>query len=115
MKSAYEKTRWATPLLLLTITLTTKLTMGQVIPNIDWVQYYPEKNQIANVPSAIDANNNVYVTGYTYVGTTPDIPTLKYDAAGTLLWPVHYNNGGADQANAITLDQGGNVYVTGFS
>lgn len=115
MKSAYEKTRWAKALLLLTITLTTKFTVGQVIPNIDWVKYYSEKNQIANVPSAIDANNNVYVTGYTYVGTTPDITTLKYDAAGTLLWSVHYNNGGTDQANAITLDQSGNVYVTGFS
>ena len=102
-------------ILLFAIVLSNKNLIGQVIPNIDWVKYFSEKNQIANVPSAIDANNNVYVTGYTYFSGTPDITTLKYDASGVLLWSVHYNNGGTDKANAITLDQSGNIYVTGFS
>ncbi len=91
---------------------------SQAIPNIDWVRNYSEKPAIANVPSAIDASNNVYVTGYTFTATNFDFTTLKYDQLGNLLWTAHYNNPLAnldDYATAIALDASGNVYVTGKS
>lgn len=90
--------------------------ISQVVPNVDWVRYYSERAQISNVPSAIDANSNVYITGYTYpTSANADITTIKYDAAGNIVWVKHYDNGGYDDANAITLDVSSNVYVTGES
>ena len=88
-----------------------------VYPNIDWVRNYSEKAAISNVPSAIDAGSNVYVTGYTYPSSpsNADLTTIKYDATGILMWVRHYDNGGYDDANAITLDSPGNIYVTGES
>lgn len=90
---------------------------SQAIPNVDWVRNYSEKPAITNIPSAIDASNNVYVTGYTFTGTLYDFTTLKYDQLGNLLWTVHYNGpaNGDDFASAIALDGSGNVYVTGKS
>ncbi len=97
--------------------LTVLGTSSQVNPNIDWVQYYSERNQIANVPSAIDANNNVYVTGYTYPvnPSNQDATTIKYDQTGALQWVKNYNNGGTDNAKAIIIDAVGNSYITGES
>jgi hypothetical protein len=89
---------------------------AQVVPNVDWVQYYSERAQISNVPSAIDANSNVYITGYTYqTGSNADLTTVKYDAAGNVVWVQHYDNGGFEDANAIKLDAASNIYVVGES
>lgn len=90
---------------------------SQAIPNVDWIRNFSEKPAIANIPSAIDASNNVYVTGYTFTGTLYDYTTLKYDQLGNLLWTAHYNGpaNGDDFASAIALDGSGNVYVTGKS
>lgn len=59
--------------------------------------------------------NKIYVTGYSFNGSTKDYYTLKYDAAGTRKWEIGYNNiyNGDDRAFAITLDTTGNVIVTG--
>lgn len=82
---------------------------AQVIPNIDWVQYYSERATISNVPSAIDAANNVYITGYTYPSpTNKDATTIKYDQNGVLQWVKNYDNGGVDNAKAIIIDAAGN-------
>lgn len=90
---------------------------SQAIPNVDWIRNFSEKPAITNIPSAIDASNNVYVTGYTFTGTLYDFTTLKYDQLGNLLWTAHYNGpaNGDDFATAIALDGSGNVYVTGKS
>jgi len=65
---------------------------------------------------AVDSFGNVYVTGYTITDEGQDYATLKYDSAGVRQWLAIYigqKSGGSDIANAITVDNSGNVYVTG--
>jgi hypothetical protein len=67
---------------------------------------------------AVDGPGNVYVTGYSYGDSTDhDYATVKYDALGNEMWVRRYNSpaNGADYANAIAVDDSGNVYVTGNS
>ncbi|MCX8015611.1 MAG: SBBP repeat-containing protein, partial [candidate division WOR-3 bacterium] len=67
---------------------------------------------------AIDADENVYVTGYgSRPGTgTSDIGTIKYNTAGVFQWEAFYDGGvaGADQGYSIYVNETG-VYVTGYS
>ncbi len=100
------------------LSLSVLTSNSQVVPNLDWKENYSEKNQIANFPSAIDANNNAFVTGYTYPNSpsNQDATTLKYaPTGGAPLWVAHYDNGGVDNAKAIILDASSNVYITGES
>jgi hypothetical protein len=69
----------------------------------------------------VDADGNVYVTGRGPWGESDhsDYLTIKYDAAGNLLWSSVYGDtvGSVydDKAKAIAFDGSGNVYVTGSS
>jgi uncharacterized delta-60 repeat protein len=66
---------------------------------------------------AIDALGNVYVTGGSAVsGGPPDYVTIKYNSAGEQQWIADFSGGNniANFANAIALDESGNVYVTGI-
>jgi hypothetical protein len=74
-----------------------------------------------------DANGNVVVTGNSQDGLDfsfdafphrNDFYTAKYAAAdGALLWEKRYNGpvNGDDEAQAVTVEAGGNVLVTGYS
>jgi hypothetical protein len=69
---------------------------------------------------AIDANDNVFVTGYqstTFSSGNFDYATIKYSNAGAPLWTNRYTGLviGTDVANAVALDTNGNVFVTGYS
>ena len=67
---------------------------------------------------AVDDQGNVYVTGEGGLGPnlTSDYITIKYNTNGTRLWVANYDGPGRnDGANALTLDEYGNVYVTGRS
>ncbi|MCB0726291.1 MAG: SBBP repeat-containing protein, partial [Ignavibacteriae bacterium] len=65
---------------------------------------------------AIDVYGNVYVTGNgTQTGSGYDFTTIKYNTNGDEIWIANYNNGLNDIATSLTLDDFGNVYVTGNS
>ena len=67
---------------------------------------------------AVDANGDVFVTGYSdSTGSSYDFVTIGYSSAGVPLWTNKYNGPGnlSDQANAIAVDDDGNVFVTGAS
>jgi uncharacterized delta-60 repeat protein len=87
----------------------------------NWTRTYNGVGNVNDFANAtfVDARGNVYVTGYSGNGspTFNDYTTVKYDSAGTQLWIAHYNGPGnsTDRANAIAVDQAGNVYVTGTS
>lgn len=59
--------------------------------------------------------NAIYVTGYSFNGSTNDYRTIRYDGAGNHLWEISMNSilNGDDKATAIALDTLGNVIVTG--
>ena len=70
----------------------------------------------------LDDTGNVYITGESEGSTGThgifeDYATIKYSTDGTLRWIARYNGpiGDYDRANAITIDDSGNVYVTGTS
>jgi len=91
-------------------------------PNGDtaWVRHY---NGVGNGSDnanalAVDSAGNVYVTGYSYAGiTSNEYTTIKYSPDGETLWVKSYNGPGNydDVALALTIDDGGNIYVTGLS
>jgi uncharacterized delta-60 repeat protein len=67
---------------------------------------------------AVDGSNNVIVTGYSTGNTSSkDYATIKYSSAGVPLWTNRYNGpgNGDDEAQALTLDSGNNVIVTGWA
>ncbi len=68
----------------------------------------------------VDNLGNVYVTGSSAAGSTEytlDYVTIKYNSTGVEQWAARYNSPSNEQdiAFALTLDDLGNVYVTGQS
>jgi len=67
---------------------------------------------------AVDAADNVYVTGSSQdTATDMDYVTIKYDASGSQQWVARYDGpaGSFDEARAIAVDASGSVFVTGGS
>ena len=67
---------------------------------------------------AVDNYGNIYVTGESFdTYTSVDYVTIKYNSSGGIEWTARYNgpDSAGDQANAIVVDNIGNVYVTGNS
>ena len=78
-----------------------------------------------DVAATMDAQDNTYLTG-SFIGTVSfgsftltsadnryDVFVAKRDAAGAYLWAVQGGGPGDQQAKALAVDAGGNVYVTG--
>ncbi len=91
-------------------------------PNGDtlWTRFYQGSAGNYDKPLALtqDKAGNIYVAGVsTGAGTSGDFLVIKYTNAGDTVWTKRYNGAGNDydQANAITVDTGLNVYVTGLS
>ncbi len=82
--------------------------------NVEWIARYEPGSTAEDV--AVDNSGNVYVCGYGS-GASIDYITIKYSSAGDTLWVRYYDGGGSlyDFAQALAIDDAGNVYVTGRS
>jgi hypothetical protein len=88
----------------------------------EWVARYNGPKDSLDEPTAIavDRLGNVYVTGYCdhyYNTSSGDYMTVKYDNSGIKQWEARYDGSAheGDRAEAIVVDDSGNVYVTGVS
>jgi uncharacterized delta-60 repeat protein len=84
-----------------------------------WLKSYNGPGNGNDRPGAlvVDDDGNVYVTGGSFGnGTDADYITIKYNKQGGQQWANRYNGpiNGFDAANALAVDDNGNVYVTGF-
>lgn len=85
-----------------------------------WVALYngPGNDSDEAAGISIDETGNVYVTGGSRGdGTYYDYATLMYNSDGVEQWVARYDGSGngSDRAKAISTDDTGNVYVTGYS
>jgi uncharacterized delta-60 repeat protein len=87
--------------------------------NMVWVRRYASTTNIPDGASAIatDAQENIYVTGFSGYVSGRNIVTIKYNSNGDTLWVRTYDSPGSgdDFATAMAVDASGNVYVTGYS
>jgi hypothetical protein len=102
---------------------------AQDTPIFEWAGAL--RGTLAETPTGIaaDASGNVYTTGY-FNGTTDfdpgaavynltpvgsdDIFISKVDVNGDFVWAISIGGTGSDNANAIAVDNAGNIYTTGF-
>lgn len=85
-----------------------------------WVARYngPANGWDGGKAIAIDSSGNIYVAGASDgIGSLYDYAIIKYSSSGVEQWVARYNGpgNGSDEANAITLDGSGNIFVTGHS
>ncbi len=89
-----------------------------------WVDRYNGPISDYDVASTVvlDDAGNVYVTGESRKAGSvfyaeDDYATIKYNSAGVRQWVARYNGpgNGYDEAHDLTVDDSGNVYVTGRS
>jgi uncharacterized delta-60 repeat protein len=85
-----------------------------------WTARYdgPDHGPDEVIAMKVDNAGNSYVTGYSYSSTGyDDYLTVKYGTNGVPLWTARYDGPAhnTDDAEAMTLDAAGNVYVTGAS
>lgn len=85
-----------------------------------WVVRYNGDDNLQDLPVALalDAQSNIYITGYSLGNSSDfDATTIKYSASGNLQWVAKYNGpgNGDDKAYRLRLDKAGDVYIAGFS
>jgi hypothetical protein len=115
------------------------VTGSSVGTGVNWWDYATIKYSSAGVPLwtnlyngpgnsidcatalAVDASNNVIVTGYSATtNISPlnyDYATIKYSSAGVPLWTNRYNGPGNndDEPCTVAVDRSGNVIVSGYA
>ena len=67
---------------------------------------------------APDNNGSVFVSGYSFNGTTDEITLLKYSAAGDFMWQKNYDTKTNwpeiwDNRNFMKIDSANNIYLAG--
>lgn len=91
---------------------------------LKWVKRYNsrENKQDVSKALAVDDSDNVYVAGLSGLGfgglpVVSDLVIIKYNKAGDEIWKTEYSvsENSHETAEAMALDNSGNVIITGFS
>ena len=97
---------------------------------LKWATYLGGLGEDTSWSICCDPTGNVFFTGYTSSADFPLMPSgaayydnsyggagdvfiVKCDNTGALLWSTYYGGSAEEQANAITSDEVGNIYVVG--
>jgi len=94
------------------------ILFGQV--DKEWIARYTGKGSgIVDVKAgAVSSAGNIYIAGSVFNSATyDDYALIKYNASGVLVWMRTYDGEAhhQDKANAMTLDNEENIYITGGS
>ncbi len=86
--------------------------------NILWTETHSGSGVYANSKAVVvDASGNVYIAGDAW-NASIDYCVVKFDQNGNLLWDAFYDGqvyNDTDIAQSITVDNNGNVYITGYN
>ena len=82
-----------------------------------WVHTWGGSDYDDGFAVATDGNGNVYAVGTTssFGAGLTDVILLKYDGTGNLLWQKTWGGTDGDDGNSLAVDDGGNIYVTGYT
>jgi len=102
-------------LIILSITLMICLQNHAQISE-EWVSLYTYEEGTPERPNdmVVDEQGNIYICGWTSLAGNFDFIAIKYNPLGELLWSTGILDG-INEAQAICLDDAGNVYITARS
>jgi hypothetical protein len=92
-----------------------------------WATYCGGANNDYGYGIKTDINNNVFITGFSNSGNFPVTPDafqltngggddcfiIKFNSAGQRVWATYYGGSLNDDADAVTIDNAGNILLTG--
>jgi len=124
----YINLKWTTLSRLILISfIIPSTTFGQGL-SLDWAFHCPTRGQTTATSIVLDQNENSYITGSfdSIVDFDPgpgtynlssnglvDIFIQKIDSSGNLVWVYSFGSSGGDSGNSITIDNQGDIYITG--
>ncbi|RCJ29606.1 hemolysin [Nostoc minutum NIES-26] len=89
--------------------------------NQQWIQQFGTSGDDASLSMKVDLNGNIFLAGYTdkdlggkNAGSN-DAWIAKYDSNGNQQWIQQFGTSGDDAATSVSVDNTGNVYVTGIT
>ncbi|NIF06995.1 T9SS type A sorting domain-containing protein [Chryseobacterium sp. Tr-659] len=93
-----------------------------------WSSYYGGTDQDYGWHCAVDSNNNVYLSGYTFsttnianaghqntLGGSSDGFLVKFNSNGVRQWGTYYGGTASDETHACAVDENDNVYIAGVT
>ncbi len=84
---------------------------------IQWARYWGIGGYDSPRDIVLDSSDNIYIIAGSdnrgFGGR--DVALMKYNSDGTLLWDDAWGGTGYDDPKGITLDNSGNIYVTGIT
>jgi hypothetical protein len=111
-------------------TTTTTAILGGGEPELEMATYLGAANADFAQAVAVDADGYIYVTGYTLLSDFPttsgaydesrnglnDVFVTKMNPAGSsVIWSTYLGGSGNDEGHGISVDDSGNVYITGHT